>query len=858
MRTRLSNAQEELRTHLAAVFSDDHEDVWTGCSRHGWLGLTVDSAHGGLGLGETEAVVLAEELGAAARPAAVLEHVACAETLAARHNAATDEMLGEALLGRRRLRLDLPVVPRDRVEQPSWWLRLSAHLLGLSRRAVRLAAERSRERRQFDGPIARFQGLVLPLAAHAARIGGLRLRLHQLAGELDRGVADPRDVAVFAQSVRAHAYEAVNHAVHVFGAAGLTYAEPISACHQRMLETGTRLVPDTGHDHKLPAPEPYWRTALRRRVPESRWAGKRVARTAERVHDLVRAAAARHHDQTAVTMAGEEPLSYRDLDRRANQLARLLRERGAGPGELVAVCLPRCVDLVVALLGVLKSGAAYLPLDPEYPETRLAFMLEDSGASVVLTQDWFTEWLPETPAAVVRLDTDEDLPGQPATPPEEQATAADLAYVIYTSGSTGTPKGVEIEHRGLVNRLCWDIGTFPLGPGDAVLHHTSLSFDISAMEIFGALVNGARVVLAPPGTERDTATLARTITEEQITAVPLVPSVLDVLLEERPGLKEATALRYLFSGGEALSADLCRRVFATVPWAELHNFYGPSENSVDVTAWHCTPDSIRDSVPIGVPLDNVTVYVVDDTGTPVAGGATGELLVGGAGLARGYRNRPELTGERFLPDPFSLDPHARVYRTGDLVRHRPDGALEYLGRLDEQVKIRGFRIEPGEIETALEQIASVRQAIVKPVGNVRLDAYVTCFDDRTRPDELLDQVRHRLPAHLVPSRLDILPAFPLMPNGKIDRSALAPSDDAGGGSEHEGGVRGTVRRLMADVLNQPSVEPAADFFDLGGTSLQAARFVARVRSSTPIRLDLGRFIQDPTCEGVLAHRSEAS
>ncbi|RSM57416.1 hypothetical protein DMH03_29810 [Amycolatopsis sp. WAC 01376] len=861
MRTGLSNAQEELRTRLASAFAPSAEDdLWSGCARHGVLGLTLDVGRGGLGLGETEAVLAAEELGFAIRDTAVAEHIMTAQILAEQQNTVTDGLIGDAITGRRRLRLDLPAVPPGRAERPSWWLRLSAHLLGLGHRALRLAAARARERKQFGGPIARFQGVSLPLAARSVTIDGLRLRLYQLAGEADRGVADPREVALFARSVRGHAYDAVVQAVHVFGASGLTDPQPVSACHRRMLDTGARLVADIDAVRDMPSPAatPYRRTALERRIPVSWRRGAQVPLEFERVHDLVGAAAAAHGDQIAVTMAGEPSLTYAGLESRANRLAHLLREHGAGPGSLVAVCLPRCADLVVALLGVLKSGAAYLPLDPEYPEQRLGFMLTDSRARIVLTQDWFTEWLPETEATVIRLDTEPAVREGPDDPPAEQATADDLAYVIYTSGSTGEPKGVEIEHRGLVNRLSWDTRAYPLGPGDSVLQHTSPSFDIAVMEIFGALVNGARVVLAPLGSERDTATLARTIVDEGITAVPLVPSLLDVLLEERPGLKEATALRYLFSGGEALSPELCRRVFDTVPWAALHNFYGPSEASVDVTSWHCTPENVGDGVPIGVPLDNVTVYLVDDTGMPVPRGAAGELLVGGAGLARGYRFRPDLTAERFLPDPFSPDPAARVYRSGDLARYRDDGVIEFLGRVDEQVKIRGFRIEPGEVETALESLDAVRQAVVKPVENVRLDAFVTCFGERPDTGDLLAELRTRLPEHLVPSRIEVMDIFPLMPNGKIDRSALSAGFDGAEELQDEDGPRGAVRRLMADVLGQGSVDPGADFFDLGGTSLQAARFVARVRNSTSLELSLARFIQDPTCDGILAGtRSEA-
>jgi amino acid adenylation domain-containing protein len=845
MRTELSSAQEELRGHLAAAFATD-SDPWAVSAGRGWLGLTVPADIGGLGLGEVEAVLLSEQLGAATRDLVVIEHITAAETLVTQGEG--EEPVRDALNGQHRLTLD--------VTAPTivWRLRLGGHLLGLARRALDLAVSRARERRQFDLPIAQFQGVTLPLAAHSSRIDGLRLRLYQLASELDRGVSESDDINTFVESVRTWTYEAVGHAVHVFGASGLTDAEPVSACHQQLLTTGARLAAQlTGSFRQQPPGDtaPLHQRALRRRVPEPWHTPPAVPRAPQRVHDMVSDAVHRHPDHVAVVMPGVESLTYSQLDQRANQLAHLLRTHGVGADSVVAVCLPRCVDLVVAVLGVLRSGAAYLPLDPEYPEHRLSFMLTDSGAEVVLTQDWFTEWLPESPATVVVIDGEHDRAGQPITPPDELANADTLAYIIYTSGSTGQPKGVEIEHRGLVNRLCWDIDTFSLGPGDAVLQHTSMSFDIAAMEIFGALVCGARVVLAPLGAERDTAELARTIIAEEVTTVPLVPSVLDVLLEERPGLKDATRLRYLFSGGEALSPELCKRVFTAVPWVELHNFYGPSEASIDVTSWHCTPDNVEHGVPIGVPLANVVVYLVDDTGLPVPRGSTGELLVGGAGLARGYHRRPDLTRDRFLPDPFSTSPSARVYRTGDLARYRDDGAIEFVGRADEQVKIRGFRVEPGEIETVLENLDEVRQAVVKPVENIRLEAFVTCFGDRAEPENILTELRARLPEHMVPGHVAILPAFPLMPNGKVDREALTGSADAAG--TQTDGMPGTITRLMADVLNIPVVPVDADFFDLGGTSLQAARFVARVRNTTSAELTLGRFIQDPTSAAVLRH-----
>jgi amino acid adenylation domain-containing protein len=841
VRTELSSSQQELRRTLAAVLgaAATREQLQAQCAAHGWLAMTMDVRDGGLGLGETEAVLLAEQLGATQHGTDLIDQLIVRET-------AADPGLENGRPWRK-------------------WLRHSAYLVGLALRAIDLAVARARDRRQFGTPISQFQAVMFPLAENAIRLRGLQLRIYQLATQFDAQSGQPAEIPPLARLAEDIASRAISHAVHTHGASGLTDAADVSACYRLMLAVPAAPMagPPSVQPPVPPSPDPagYLRAALERRVSAG-WAGTTVSYPGPAcVHQLVAAAARRFPDVAAVQVVGEAVVTYRELEERANRLAHALRRRGVTADSVVAVCLPRSVDMIVAVLGVLKAGGAYLPVDPEYPPERLEFMITDSRAAVVVTQSWLTEWLPDSSAALLEIDmAAQQLSAEPADAPAETADAHSLAYVIYTSGSTGMPKGVEIEHCGLVNRLQWDRETFPLGPGDAVLQHTSLSFDIATLEIFGALVNGARLVLAPQDAERDTAALARVICAEDVTALLLVPSVLDVLLEEHPGLAEAKRLRYVFSGGEALSPELCRRVFDTVPQAELHNFYGPSEATIDVTSWHCTPGNIGGGVPIGRPLPNLRAYVVDDTGMPVAVGSFGELLVGGIGVARGYRFRPDLTRERFLPDPFSGESAARLYRTGDLVRYRQDGALEFLGRADEQVKVRGFRIEPAEIEAALEQLPMVRQAVVKAVGGARLDAYVTCFGVREpAPEDLLSALREQLPAHMVPGSVQILSAFPRMPNGKIDRAALVPSQvlAADDGDNDDAGAVGQVARLMADVLNRQGIAPQADFFALGGTSLQAARLVARLRNRFDADIDLGQFVEDPTCAG-LARRVEAS
>ncbi|HEY9421467.1 MAG TPA: amino acid adenylation domain-containing protein, partial [Thermoanaerobaculia bacterium] len=400
----------------------------------------------------------------------------------------------------------------------------------------------------------------------------------------------------------------------------------------------------------------------------------------------------RSPDAVAVEL-DEERLTYRELDQRAGRLARHLRGLGVGPEERVAVCMERSLEMVVSLLGILKAGAAYVPLDPEYPRERLAFMLSDSRPRMLLTQKSLLDRLPGWDGPMLCLgpqglgeDGGEDLEGfeSPDLP----------AYVIYTSGSTGRPKGVVVPHRGVCNRLIWMQEAYGLTPEDRVLQKTPFSFDVSVWEFFWPLMFGARLVMARPGGHRDGAYLADTIAARRITTLHFVPSMLQVFLEE-PGLERCRGLKRVICSGEALPRRLQDR-FAERIGTGLHNLYGPTEASIDVTSWACQDDG-RSTVPIGRPIANTRIYVLDRSLEPVPEGVAGELCIAGVGLARGYLGRPDLTAERFTPDPVSGFGE-RIYRTGDLVRWLPDGSLDYLGRLDHQVKVRGFRVEAGEIE----------------------------------------------------------------------------------------------------------------------------------------------------------------
>jgi amino acid adenylation domain-containing protein len=445
------------------------------------------------------------------------------------------------------------------------------------------------------------------------------------------------------------------------------------------------------------------------------------------LHQLFESQAERSPGDVAVVGEGGQ-LSYRELNRRANQLAHYLRFLGVGPQTLVGILMERSVEMVVALLGVLKAGGAYVPLDPDYPKQRLSLMLETARVPILLTQQWLADLLSERVPQSICLDTDWERVAQESEQnPPNRAAAENLAYVMYTSGSTGKPKGVMIPHRAIVNHMLWMSERFPLTARDSVLQKTPFSFDASVWEFYAPLMAGARLVMARPEGHRDSAYLVKAVVDEAITTLQLVPSMLQMLVDE-PGLESCRSLRRVFCGGEALGTELAERFFARSD-AELYNLYGPTEATIDVSFFRCERDSGRAAAPIGRPVANTALYILDEELQPVPVNVTGELHVGGAGLGQGYIEQPGQTAERFIPHPFSTEPGARLYRTGDLARYLPDGSIEFVGRMDEQVKLRGFRIEPGEIETVLEQHPRVREAAVvvreDVAGQPTLVAYLT-------------------------------------------------------------------------------------------------------------------------------------
>jgi amino acid adenylation domain-containing protein len=581
-----------------------------------------------------------------------------------------------------------------------------------------------------------------------------------------------------------------------------------------------------------------------------------------RLHRLIERQAAQTPDSVALAFE-ERELTYAEVNWRANQLARALRRRGVGPDVLVGVFAERSFEMVVALLAVLKAGGAYVPLDPSYPAERLGHMLEDARAPVVLAQRHLVSQLPRQTGDVLPLDASwaayaaeagEDL--------EDLGTPQNLAYVIFTSGSTGRPKGAMNEHRGICNRLLWMQEEYGLTGEDRVLQKTPFSFDVSVWEFFWPLLTGGRLVIARPEGHRDSAYLVKLICEAGITTLHFVPSMLRVFVEEE-GLEACGSLRRVICSGEALPHELQERFFARLPKAELHNLYGPTEAAVDVTYWACRRGDERLTVPIGRPVANTQMYVLDAHLEPLPIGVPGELYIGGLQVGRGYVGRDDLTAERFVPDPFSRTSGARLYKTGDLARHLSDGAIEYLGRLDYQVKIRGQRIELGEIEATLDKHPGVRQSVVMAredtPGDQRLVAYVLTQQSAPSIAELKEYLSRELPAYMVPSAFEFLDALPLTSSGKVDRKLLPAPERSGSRQTTYVAPRTATEKMLAgiwaEVLGLERVGIEENFFDLGGHSLLLLQGYSRLRASVGRDLPFVALMQYPTVRSLASYLS---
>jgi len=564
------------------------------------------------------------------------------------------------------------------------------------------------------------------------------------------------------------------------------------------------------------------------------------------VHQLFEAQVEQAPDAIAVVFEGQR-LTYRQLNRRANQLAQTLQKRGVGPESLVGVCMERSLEMVVALLGILKAGGAYVPLDPTYPRDRLEYMIQDAHLTVLLTPQRLLNALPESDGTtIMALDAGfawDDESRRWDAHPANAVGPDNVVYMIYTSGSTGKPKGVLNLQRSLTNRLWWMQQTYHLTPADRVMQKTPFSFDVSVWEFFWPLIAGARLVVARPGGHQDTAYLAALISEQQITTLHFVPSMLQAFLLE-PDLEQCRSLRQVMCSGEALPFDLQERFFARFEATDLHNLYGPTEAAIDVTYWQCVRGSKNGTVPIGRPIANTQIYILDRAMQPVPIGVAGELYIGGVNVARGYYQRPELTAEKFLRDPFSRDPRARLFKTGDLARYRADGAVEFLGRIDYQVKIRGFRIELGEIEAALSQHPAVKEVVVVAredvPGDKRLVAYLV-LDQAARQDGLFvevlrDFLKTTLPHYMIPAAFVYLDALPLMSNGKVNRKAL-PAPDLDRPNLEAAYVapatpaEQTLAAIWSEVLGIEKIGVHDNYFSLGGASIQGLQVIAKANAA---------------------------
>jgi amino acid adenylation domain-containing protein len=567
------------------------------------------------------------------------------------------------------------------------------------------------------------------------------------------------------------------------------------------------------------------------------------------VHQLFEAQAARTPEAVAV-VCEDRHLTYAQLNASANQLAHKLITLGVGPEVLVGICLERSLDMIVGLLGILKAGGAYVPLDPSYPSGRLAFMLRDTHAPVLVTQQALLAQLPPFAGQLLCLDRDATLiAAEPDTEPPCWARAENLAYVIYTSGSTGTPKGVAISHRAVVNLLISMARKPGLSQDDVLVAVTTLSFDIAVLELQLPLTVGATVVIAPRASAVDGHALSVLMEHHRATVLQATPATWRLLLET--GWSGSFLCKALV-GGEAMTQDLAERLTAT--GVELWNMYGPTETTVWSTCANMTDAS--KATTIGRPIANTHVWIMDARKGLCPVGVPGELFIGGAGVALGYWNRPNLTAERFVPNPFSTVPGERMYRTGDRARYLPDGSIEFLGRLDDQVKIRGFRIELGEIEAALGEHASLREAVVlaweDPPGDKRLVAYVVPADPAEVDVEWLRPfLQTRLPDYMQPATYVVLEQLPLTPAGKLDRRALPAPQHGRDTAAHSfvaprGALEEAIAEIWREVLRVEQVGVHDNFFAVGGHSLLATQVVARLSRLMQIELPLRRMFEAPT------------
>ncbi|WP_218936580.1 non-ribosomal peptide synthetase [Bacillus cereus] len=574
------------------------------------------------------------------------------------------------------------------------------------------------------------------------------------------------------------------------------------------------------------------------------------------IHQLFEEQVERTPDHIAAVFEGQQ-LTYRELNLRANQLARTLRNEGVKRDQLVGIMVERSLDMIVGILGILKAGGAYVPVDPEYPKERIQYILEDSGATILLIQDQFQERTSFV-GKIVLLD-DEESYHKEGTNLKLEVGSNELAYVIYTSGTTGNPKGVMIEHQALVNRIHWMQKRYPIGETDIVLQKTPYSFDVSVWELLWWGAQGAKVVFLAPGGEKDPELIIKAIEENHVTTMHFVPSMLSVFLDYVQNvetLNRTRSLRQVFASGEALQVQHVKRFNKLLGMhneTRLINLYGPTEATIDVSYFDCPLDETLEQVPIGKPIDNVQLYVVDTKGHLQPIGIPGELCIAGVGLARGYLNRPQLTEEKFVDNPFNIG--EKMYRTGDLARLLPDGNIEYLGRVDHQVKIRGYRIELGEIESKLLKIDAIQETIVIAMedenGQKSLCAYFVA-DKEIDTESIREALSHGLPKYMIPTYFIQLMQMPLTPNGKINRKALPAVEESKLTNNKYVKPRTEIEEQLVNIwksiLGDFKIGIKDNFFDIGGHSLRATTLVSKIRKELKVDIKLREVFQYSTIE----------
>ena len=814
---------------------------------------------------------LAERLGTLSRAHGAtlfMTLLAAFQALVHRHTGATDFALGSPVAGRGRpetagvigLFVDTVVLRSDVAGDPSF--------LDLLKRARgRTASALAHQALPFDRLVQelapRRDGSVPPLfqvmlALQNAPLGPLALPgVSMEPVELDSGsakfdlAASFRPVAEGLESTWAFATELFDATTIARLAARFeTILRSAAEAPERRLSELAVLSPAERHQVRF-----EWRS------PSERY------EAGEAIHRMLAARADEAPDAVALVMEGRA-LSLGELRRRWTAVAVRLRAAGVGPGNLVALFLDRSFDLVAGLVGILETGAAYVPVDPAYPPDRVAFMLADSDARAVVTQPDLVGALPppeEGGPQMIVLDgeprvSEEAVRSAPVTPIDPQQAA----YVIYTSGSTGRPKGVVVGHRSLANRVAFHASE--MKPGDRFLARTTISFDVAILQLVVPILAGGGAVLAPPALEQDAAALARLIEQGRVTHISLPPSLLTQLLAE-PAFVRLRCLEHVFTGGEVVPPALADQFTSTFE-VPLINRYGPTELTISITSWTCPPDFREPTLPIGRPIARAEIYLLDRGLRPVPTGVTGELHGGGVAVARGYLGRPAATAAAFVPDPFSGVAGARLYRTGDLARWRADGEIEFVGRRDEQVKVRGYRIELGEVEAALGRCPAIAEGVVAALpepstGTRQLVAYLVPAADAGTPAETVAAARaflgDRLPAYMVPSSFSVLDALPQTPSGKVDRRALPAPDWQGAGEESYQPPRTPAEEIVASLFETVlgtsggrRVGARGHFFDLGGHSLLATRLISRLRESLGVELPIRALFEHPTVEALAA------